>query len=305
MVGGIALIGWYAITQTDILTVLKGGKLAPVSSPVVTPSTTKTTPTKTTTTTTADDEGSDVGTPAVTKTTATSGDCGTTIYKATGRKGNLTDTGPQGQQIHYASSGKAASSRRLNANNVPFNSIEATIYFQFNGTSCGKPDPEMSIKLWGPTHSNGNCCWCIGVITASGKVCFGGEGPHPSTTTCQQTAGNVGSLTGKIIGMKYIIWPGTGGAHQELYLDTGGGQWKLMGTRDSSCGKDKKSTTVSANQQVEFRIDCKNVTIKCSSVNEITPTKALKANFAYDGKFHYLEHSPVSDLHFHNKPICI
>src|SRR3982750_1066543 len=216
-------------------------------------------------------------------TAKSTGSCGTTIYKATGRTANLDDTGPQGQAIHYASSGKAASSRRLNANNTPFSAIEATIYFQFNGTACGKPDPEMSIKLWGPTHSNNNCCWCIGVVTASGKVCFGGEGPHPSTTTCQQNLGNVGSLRGKTIGMKYIIWPGSGGAHQELYLDTGNGQWRKMGQRDGPCGKDKKSTTVSKNQQVEFRIDCKNVTIQCASVNEIVPgvaTTTATSNFA-------------------------
>lgn len=227
-------------------------------------------------------EQQSTNTPVTISTTKSSGSCGTTIYKSTGRTANLDDTGPQGQAIHYASSGKAASSRRLNANNTPFSAIEATIYFQFNGTACGKPDPEMSIKLWGPTHSNNNCCWCIGVVTASGKVCFGGEGPHPSTTTCQQNLGNVGSLKGKTIGMKYIIWPGSsGGAHQELYLDTGNGQWRKMGQRDGPCGKDKKSTTVSKNQQVEFRIDCKNVTVQCASVNEIVPGGATAtSNFA-------------------------
>lgn len=213
--------------------------------------------------------------------TNSGGTCGSTIYKTTGKTIATKDNGLGGQTIHYASSGKAASSRRLDTGSVGFSSIEATIYFQFNGTNCGKPDPEMSIKFWGPPHSGSACCYCIAVVTASGKVCFGGEGPHPSTTTCQQNLGNVGSLKGKTIGMKFVIWPGSGGAHQELYLDIGNGQWKLMGTRDGPCGKDKKSTTPAPNHQVEYRIDCKNVTIQCSSVVEIVPgSKATTAKLA-------------------------
>lgn len=301
MLLGVLFVGWYAFTQTDILASLKQG-FSPSPPPPPVSSAAPVLPTIASQQTAKPSAKQEKAQPVqlsprtqLLATAKSSGSCGQTIYKATGRTARTTDTGPAGQAIHYASSGKAASSRRLNANNTPFSAIEATIYFEFNGTSCGKPDPEMSIKLWGPTHSAGNCCWCIGVVTASGKVCFGGEGPHPSTTTCQKTLGNVGSLRGKTVGMKYIIWPGSGGAHQELYLDAGNGQWKFMGSREGSCGKDKTSTTVSKNQQVEFRIDCKNVTIKCASVNEIVPSS--KSNFAYTGNMHYLESSPISLLY--------
>ena len=197
------------------------------------------------------------------------GGCSHTAYPATGRKQVPTD---KLQHITYASSGKGTTSRRINADNCPFSAYEANWYFTMNGQNCGKGFNQATIKLWGPTHSNSNCCWALLVIDDKGNLSFGSEGPHPTTSTSERKLANLGPLTGKSLGLKGVIWPlATGGAHLEAWVDLGTG-WKKMGTWDrATIGLKKTETKPAANQEVEFRIDCVGVTVKCAQVNEIRP----------------------------------
>lgn len=202
-----------------------------------------------------------------------SGSCGATLYKGTGKTWPGKDTGPEGQKISYASGGGGAS-RRINHEGVSSGALECTIYYTFNGKNCHDGDEEnMTIKGWGPTHSDDNCCWCLFGIQQNGDAYFGGEGPHPNTDKNQQKLASLGDLKGKKVGQKLVIWPASGGkgAHQEAYVDLGTGTWKLLGSRDSPCGANKKENSPVSSQQIEFRIDCTGVSIDCSHVAEITP----------------------------------
>jgi hypothetical protein len=207
--------------------------------------------------------------PLASPVTGGGNNCSHTVYPATGRK---QVPGDKLQHITYASSHKGTTSRRINADNVPFSSYEANWYLTLNGQNCGKGYNQATIKMWGPTHSDSNCCWALLVIDDKGNLSFGGEGPHPHTSTSQKKIASLGSLTGKSLGLKGIIWPlATGGAHLEAWVDLGAG-WKKMGTWDrATVGFSKTETKPAANQEVEFRIDCVGVTVKCAQVNEIKP----------------------------------
>ena len=207
--------------------------------------------------------------------------CGKTVYTATGRTQKPVDNG--GQLIHYASNGQSAISRRFNANNCPYTNYEATIYFTCGGKCSGNGgtgNGGMTIKFWGTTHTDSTCCWCMTTLNCNGNTCFGGEGYHPSTTTCQQKATNAGNVAGKLVGFKGVIWAlPQGGAHQEIWVDTGAG-FKKMGQRNvAACGKEHTTTKPVANQQVEFRTDCTGVNVRCAWVAEIKPPNTALGSF--------------------------
>lgn len=280
IIGGLLYVGYYVTQNTDIIaqlqTLLKGdggGK------------STTTTPAPSTSTSPDSSTGSDG---------KSSGSCGATLYKGTGKTWSGKDTGPDGQKISYASGGGGAS-RRINHEGVSSGALECTIYFTFNGNSCHDGDKEnMTIKAWGPKHSDNNCCWCLFGIQQNGDAYFGGEGPHPSTDKNQQKLASLGNLKGKKIGQKLVIWPSGNGAHQEAYVDLGNGTWKLLGSRDGQCGAKKKSSKPVSSQQIEFRIDCKGVSIDCSHVAEITAGSraAYGTSSYYTGGMIYPQQSP-------------
>src|SRR5215467_3330785 len=119
-------------------------------------------------------------------------------------------------------SGKNSPSLRVNCNNCKLQNYEATAIIQFGG-GCGCGD-EATIKHYGPTHSDGNCCWAISTVQQDGRTFFGGEGPHQSngTNKTAQALGSVGNIQNKKVGIKSVIWKTAGGAHQELFVDPSG-----------------------------------------------------------------------------------
>jgi hypothetical protein len=90
----------------------------------------------------------------------------------------------------------------------------------------------------------------------------------------------------KTYGIKGVIWKTSSGVHQETwYDDNGSGQWKKAGSWDRpSCGQVKTSTSPHPQAQVEFRIDCDNVTYSKTDVAVINPSRG----FAYVGPLGYL-----------------
>jgi hypothetical protein len=189
-------------------------------------------------------------------------------YPTTGKTWKLSDSGKSTR--HYASGGSSGTTE-WNADVGGVANIMGVVYYTHPSSCSGGHGDEADIKLWGPHHSNGGCCWCIVNINGAGDVCVGGEGPHPKTAKCRQKVGNVGSVAGKRVGLLHAISKGSGGAHSEVWIDTGGG-FKKVGQYDGPCGNVQKSTTPSSGQQVQFRCDCSGVKVESANAYEVTPS---------------------------------
>jgi hypothetical protein len=201
--------------------------------------------------------------------TGSTGTCGKHIYPIVGAAVN--GGAGRNQNIHYSSSGKSAISHRVDIANLPGTAYEATVYLTFPTSCAGGGNTELTIKFYGPSHKDGACCWCLTSIEPNGKCGFGGEGPHPSTTTFQTVTGQAGNLVGKKVGVKAVIWKSGASIHQEIWVDSGGG-WVNRGKRNvTSCGKEKTTTGPSPGSTLEIRCDCSNVVYHCSEVVAIRP----------------------------------
>jgi hypothetical protein len=194
-----------------------------------------------------------------------SGGTGKFPYQPTGKTWKGTNSGKSTR--HYASGGSSGTTE-WNVSIGGVANVMGVVYYTHPTACSGGHGDEADIKLWGPTHSNGGCCWCIVNINGAGQVCTGGEGPHPKTSKCKKVVGNVGSIKGKRIGLLHAIWKGSGGAHSEVWIDSGSG-FKKIGVYDGACGNAKTSTTPSSAQQVQFRCDCSGVKVESMNVYEI------------------------------------
>ncbi len=124
----------------------------------------------------------------------------------------------------------------------------------------------------------GNCCWEIGTVTHTGKVGFNQEGPHPSTSKPkpETVLGNVGSLVGKRVGIKSIIWKKGAGYHHEIWVDPSGAgnSWKKYGERDNTSWGAHANSRISqrpVDQQIEFRNNCAGAKWLFTEIAEIYP----------------------------------
>lgn len=204
----------------------------------------------------------------------------THIYPTTGKTCSCST---QTQDIHC--SGTSSKSVRTNCNSCNLSDYEATAIIQFGGGCTNACGDEATIKHWGPTHQDGNCCWALSAVMQNGDCCFGGEGPHPSTTKCQKKLGNVGNLSGKKVAIKSVIWKTGSGGHQELYVDVSGSgkKWRKMGERDfSKWGESQTTNKISSSQQVEFRVDCAKAKWLSNDVAEIKPGTSGSTSGMYD-----------------------
>lgn len=227
--------------------------------------------TKTVTTTKGGKGGGGTGTTTTGGGTST----GSHIYPTTGKT-----CGCVGATQPLNTSSGHCTTVRSNCNNCGLLNYEATAILQFGGgCSCG--GDEATIKHYGPNHQPGNCCWAMSVVNQDGSCAWGGEGPHGGTTNKNQgSLGSVGSLAGKKVGIKSVIWKTATGAHQELFVDPSGAgtSWKKMGARNMTQWGDKqKTSTPSSSQQVEFRVDCTQAKWLSTSVAEIKPPAGAAA----------------------------
>lgn len=213
--------------------------------------------------------------------TATTG--GGTIYPAVSHY-SIANPGGQNQNITYASSGKAAISHRCDVNGTSDPHQEATVCLAWPSNCTGGGHPELAVKFWGPGHTDSSCCYAyIAAVPQGGnlQLAFGGEGPHPSTTTIEKPLMTIPFQAGKTYCFKGVIWPlPGGGAHQEMYYDETGSNsnYKLAGKWDRpTVGQNKTSTTIAPGAQVEFRIDCSNITYSHTDVAVIRPPGAALA----------------------------
>jgi hypothetical protein len=120
----------------------------------------------------------------------------------------------------------------------------------YEATWCGSfSGDQMTVKMYGPPHSSdGDCCWCNGIVHEDGTFAVGGEGPHPSSNCEHQTGESLGGTSD--ICMKWVIEPGPKWTGYGL-VD---GAWKEMITYEGTCGCDETSSEKTGDQ-LAFRCD--------------------------------------------------
>jgi hypothetical protein len=122
----------------------------------------------------------------------------------------------------------------------------------YESTWCGSfSGDDLTIKLYGPQHSNdGDCCWCVlHVKPDSGQFVGGGEGPHPNSN-CEDKGDGESIGTTSNICVKAVIQPGPTVTGYALM----NGQWQQMITWTGPCGCDETSSSKTGDQ-VTFRND--------------------------------------------------
>jgi hypothetical protein len=136
----------------------------------------------------------------------------------------------------------------------------------YEATWCGSfSGDDLTIKLYGPPHSNdGDCCWCVLHIKPdSGQFVGGGEGPHPSSN-CEDKGEGESIGTTSDICVKAVIQPGP---HVTGYAVVDGA-WKQMIDYTGDCGCDETASEKTGDQ-VTFRCDG-DFNTTCATVKEFT-----------------------------------
>lgn len=191
------------------------------------------------------------------------GDCGKTIYQATGQVKDNSKRTKQGTR-HYAS-GKPDDVTQEWGTSVNFKNYEFTMYLTITEVDH---DDTASMKFGG-THMGSGWYDC-GVGFNNGDFCLGKEENHPSTDLCVVKGKSIGSILNKKIGVKSIIvGAGTNAAELEMWGDpAANGQWQQMIPRTKGVGGFFPS---SSEQECTIRIDAApGITMHCSAIQEIT-----------------------------------
>jgi hypothetical protein len=129
----------------------------------------------------------------------------------------------EGKMRNY-NSGKPSewSSEYTNNSKTPITNVEVTIYEKINGFKTHEPDT-ISLKLGGPPHKDGACCWLIPDLMTDGsaKKTMETESPHPHNHPVNpKPLTKIGeSIVGKWIGYKGISQQTkTGTRHVESWI---------------------------------------------------------------------------------------
>jgi hypothetical protein len=200
---------------------------------------------------------------------------GQTIFPSTGKTWKAVDSGKKTR--NYASGGSSGTTQWDIKNVGPVTNLEVTTYV--NVGSCGD---EVSLKVYGPSHSGSNCCWLImNVDCNSGQFKLGGEGNHPSTNkTNIGTGQSIGSIKNKEVGIKLVSFKSGSGYTAIGYADTGGGWKEMLRKNFTQFGNEKKSSTPHQNATIQFRTDCSGVKYRIAEAAEINPTGAAATRTA-------------------------
>ncbi len=191
-----------------------------------------------------------------------------TIFPATGKKWVAKDSGKK--ERNYASGKASTGTTEWNATGVgATTNIESTL--RVNVGNCAD---SVSIKHYGPTHSDSNCCFHImDVVCSTGQFTLGGEGPHPTTeSTNLGTGGSMGSIKSKEVGIKMVSFKSGSGFTTIGYGDTGSGWKEYIRKSFTEFGAKKKASSPASNAQVQFRTDCSGVKYSVAETAEINPT---------------------------------
>lgn len=213
---------------------------------------------------------------------------GANIYQTTGNSCPNTCSGD---------CGGSNSVRNEHDNCAPTN-YEGTAIIQYGTHGTCDLGTEFDVKLAGPVHDDGRCCWWLFAVNTDenddgvgeGGFTTGGEGPHPDTgKSCKDgiipEVEGLGNIEGKIIGIKGVTWANADGTrHFEGWIDrTGSGtNWEKAadqnvtewGAATDCTGNATQSTsTIESDQQVLFRVDCTDAQWLESRVVKIAPNQ--------------------------------
>ena len=157
---------------------------------------------------------------------------------------NAKDEG-QGTR-HYASGKPNDVTHEWNVDNCPFSAYEFDADVTVNKIDH---DDTVSMKMYGPQHDDGNRAWYVNDITfKSGSFHGGWEDPHPNGDYDCIKGGSIGSIIGRTVHLKSVIWPiAGGGAHIEYYANG-----RKLFSGNNPCGK---RYSRHPKQQVQLRID--------------------------------------------------
>ena len=194
-----------------------------------------------------------------------------------GGGGPLIDLGGGGGGGSISSSGTCVgtalqpdhqgSSKRWESGNIPGNpdAYEVTWCGTFSGD-------DLTFKMYGPSHSGSNCCWCVMHVKPDGRMVAGGEGPHPSSN-CEHAGSSKGG-SGKATCYKATVEPGP---IQRGYALVNG-KWELRAEYKGPCGCSQKKSVKSGNTLM-VRNDG-NITTKCASVKALAARRpATTSNY--------------------------
>lgn len=198
---------------------------------------------------------------------------GQTIFPSTGKTWKAVDSGKKTR--NYASGGSSGTTQWDIKNVGPVTNLEVTTYVNVGG--CGD---EVSLKVYGPSHSGSNCCWVIlNTDCNSGQVKLGAEGPHPDTNKTALGSGtSIGSIKNKEVGLKLVIFKSGSGYTAIGYADTGSGWKETIRKTFSEWGVKKKASTPHSSATIQFRTDCSGVKYRIAEAAEINPSGAA-ANY--------------------------
>lgn len=270
IVGGLLYVGYYLTQNTDVLSqlqvLLKGDGGRNPNAPVL--------------------PSGNIPTPQGNVNAGANG----LIYPGTGKTWTAKDSGKT--KRNYASGGSSGTTQYDIKGVGNVSNLESTVDFDWS-SGC---NDTMSIKHYGPDHSDNNCCWLIMNVDGSGKFFLGGEGPHPNTSKDNLATGSsMGSLKGKRVQVKLVTWIDNQ-VHARGY-GLVGGQWKQFISWDGSqFGDNKKASKPASGANIQFRMDCSDIDIHSATSAEINPSGGTRAALAfmksyYTGKMLYPQQS--------------
>lgn len=219
------------------------------------------------------------------------------MFPGTGKTWTAKDSGKKTR--NYASGGSSGTTQWDIKGVGPVSNIETELWV--NVGSCGD---EVSTKVFGPDHSDNNCCWVIlNVDTSSGQFMLGSEGNHPDTNKSNLGKGqSMGSIKNKEVGIKLVVTKSGGGYIAKGYGNTGSGWKEYLSANFTQWGVNKKSSTPHGSANVQFRTDCSGVKYSVARAQEIagggggTAAGRTSANYVSAGQY-------STSLFTRNKPL--
>jgi len=125
---------------------------------------------------------------------------------------------------HYASGKPSENSYEYNqkaSDSAKNSDVEVTFYEKINGFKTNEPDT-ISVKLTGPDHQDGACCWVIPewMTDGSDKKTLETEKPHPQNhgVNPKPLSPIGGSLVGQWVGIKGITYVKNGHRQVESWI---------------------------------------------------------------------------------------
>lgn len=186
------------------------------------------------------------------------------IFTGTGKSWMAKDSGKTTR--NYASGGSSGTTQwDIKDIGQSVTNLEVTCVINVGGCS-----DETSLKVYGPDHNDGACCFLImNVDNNSGKFQLGGEGPHPDTDkTNRGTGQSIGSMKNKRVAIKGVFWIDSQIHARGYYFESG--SWSLKLSADfANFGDNKTANKPASKNNVQFRTDCNGVEMIYAGAAEI------------------------------------